>query len=295
MPALTAQRPLAPLTTWRVGGAAARFAEPSTADEVLSLIRRAEEEALPWSIVGKGSNLLVADAGYPGLIIRLVENHSTIRVEEDRIVAQAGATNSALVKAGMEMALGGIEYLSSIPGSVGGAVFMNAGAHGVETSEVLIAALILERSGEAHWRTPEELQMRYRHSCLQETGGIVLEAAFRVKPRAASEIRAEVLEFAAWRRKRQPQDPSAGSVFRNPDGDSAGRLIEATGLKGFAIGGAMVSPIHANFIVNTGKASAQDVNAVISAVRRRVFEAHGHLLRPEVRGLGLVVGEGAPA
>lgn len=285
------RRPLAPMTTWRVGGPALDYAEPRNADEVLACIRRAEAVGMPWTVLGRGSNLLVADEGFPGLIIRLVETYHGITVHEDRIVAQSGASTSAVIKAGMEVGLGGITFLSSIPGTVGGAVFMNAGAHGKQTSEVLLGARVLDPSGELHWRTPEDLQLSYRHSCLMDRGGVVLEAAFRVKAQPGSEIRREFLDMAAWRRERQPQDPSAGSVFANPPGDSAGRLIEATGLKGYTVGGALVSPIHANFFVNTGKALAADINRLIYEVRAKVYERHGVLLRPEVRGLGLVVGE----
>lgn len=284
-------RPLAPMTTWRVGGPALDFAEPRTADELLACIRRAEETGLPWAVLGRGSNLLVADEGFPGLVIRLVETYHDITVQEDRIIAQAGASTSAVIKAGMEVGLGGITFLSSIPGTVGGAVFMNAGAHGMQTSDVLLGARILEPTGEIHWRTPQELEMSYRHSRLMDRGGVVLEAAFKVKAQSGGEIRREFLEMAAWRRERQPQDPSAGSVFANPPGDSAGRLIEATGLKGYTVGGAMVSPIHANFFVNTGSARAADINRLIYEVRARVYEKHGVLLRPEVRGLGLAVGQ----
>jgi UDP-N-acetylmuramate dehydrogenase len=289
--ATTPHRPLAPITTWRVGGPAFDLLEPRSADEVLACIRRAEDEALPWTVIGRGSNLLVADEGFPGLVIRLVDTYDAITVAEDRIVAQAGASTSALIKAGMEVGLGGITFLSSIPGSVGGAVFMNAGAHGCQASDVLLGARILETTGEIHWRTPAELAMTYRHSTLQEAGGVVLEAAFKVVPQATAAIRKEFLEMAAWRRERQPQDPSAGSVFANPPGDAAGRLIEVTGLKGYRVGGAMVSPVHANFFVNTGTAKAADINRLIHEVRAKVYEKHGVLLKPEVRGLGLTVGE----
>ncbi|MBM3269377.1 MAG: UDP-N-acetylmuramate dehydrogenase [Candidatus Sericytochromatia bacterium] len=286
------RRPLAPITTWRVGGPAHDLLEPASADEVLACIRRARDEGLPWAVIGRGSNLLVADEGFPGIVIRLVDTYHAVSITEDRVTAQAGASTSALIKAGMEVGLGGITFLSSIPGSVGGAVFMNAGAHGTQTSDVLIGARVLEPDGQIRWRTPADLEMAYRHTALQDAGDrVVLEAAFRVVPQASGAIRKEFLEMAAWRRERQPQDPSAGSVFANPQGDSAGRLIEATGLKGYKVGGAMVSPVHANFFVNTGNATAADINRLIHEVRARVFEKHGVLLKPEVRGLGLVVGE----
>jgi UDP-N-acetylmuramate dehydrogenase len=264
--------------------------EPRTADDVLACIRHAEDHGLPWTVIGRGSNLLVADEGFPGLVIRLVETYNAIRVEERTLIAQAGASTSAVIKAGMEVGLGGITFLSSIPGSVGGAIFMNAGAHGMQTSDVLVGARILDPDGQVHWRNPEDLAMSYRHSSLQDAGGVVLEAAFRVVPQEGAAIRREFLDMAAWRRVRQPQDPSAGSVFRNPEGDSAGRLIEATGLKGYRVGGAIVSPIHANFFINTGTATAADINRLIHDVRAKVYEAHEILLHPEVRGLGVKVG-----
>lgn len=300
----TSHRPLAPLTTWRVGGPALRFVEPRTTEEIVDQIRQAQQADIPWTMLGRGSNLLIADEGFSGLVVRLCEHQHDVRVVRSPgsdvpddfpfdgpcVVAQAGASNSAVVKAAMEQGLGGLSFLSSIPGSVGGAVYMNAGAHGAETSDVLIAARIARLDGTIAWQTPADLAMRYRHSAIQDDGGIVLAAAFGVRPQPASDVRREILELAQWRRQRQPQDPSAGSVFRNPPGDSAGRLIEASGLKGFSLGGAMVSPVHANFIVNTGAATARDINRLIIEIRRRVWQIHGVTLIPEVRGLGLTVG-----
>ncbi|MBI6546839.1 MAG: UDP-N-acetylmuramate dehydrogenase [Cyanobacteria bacterium NC_groundwater_1444_Ag_S-0.65um_54_12] len=291
MPAVKSGYPLAPLVSWRVGGMADYYAEPSSADELFALIQQAKLTGLPWFLLGKGSNLLVADEGFRGIVIRMVDSYSGIKIAENQIIAQAGATNAAVVKAGMEVGLGGIEFLASIPGSVGGAVFMNAGAHGEQLADVLLAARILETDGTVHWRNPVELAMQYRHSLLQESKGIVLEAAFQVSNKPTAEIRQEILANGAWRRQHQPPGPSAGSTFRNPPGDSAGRLIESSGLKGFRIGGAMVSPVHANFIINSGNATASEINALICEIRHRVWALHGIWLQPEVRGLGIVVGE----
>ena len=294
-----AQRPLAPLTTWRVGGPALRYAEPASVEDLLGHIDAAEHSGLPWFVMGRGSNLLVADAGFAGLALRMCGSWHAVEVggrgsdtpsfDGDYVLAQSGASSSAVVSAAMAAGLGGIAFLSSIPGSVGGAVFMNAGAHGAQTSEVLLGARILQKDGTIAWKTPAELGMRYRHCALQGGGGIVLEAAFRVRPQPAADIRQEILELARWRRERQPREPSAGSVFRNPPGDSAGRLIEAVGLKGVAIGGAQVSPIHANFIINTGSATARDILALIHEVQDRVAATYQIELIPEVRGVGLVL------
>ncbi len=294
-----AQRPLAPLTTWRVGGPALRYAEPASIEELSGHIDDAERSGLPWMIMGRGSNLLVADEGFEGLVLRMCgrwravavggRGYDTPSFDGDYVLAQSGASTTTVVGAAMESGLGGLAFLSSIPGSVGGAVFMNAGAHGAQTSEVLLGARILEPDGTIAWKTPADLGMRYRHSALQDHGGIVLEAAFRVRPQPSLDIRREILELARWRRQRQPREWSAGSVFRNPPGDSAGRLIEAVGLKGVAIGGAQVSPLHANFIVNTGSATARDILSLIREVQERVATSHQIELIPEVRGVGLVL------
>ncbi|MEB3237525.1 MAG: UDP-N-acetylmuramate dehydrogenase [Candidatus Sericytochromatia bacterium] len=288
-PAL-ARKTLASLTTWRVGGPIGRFVESSDPRLLASAIRESLDRHEPWTVLGKGSNLLAADEGYAGTILRLQDDPRTIRFSGNEIHAPAGLANGLVVKAAMNAGLGGLAFLSSIPGTLGGAVFMNAGAHGVQTHEVLSRALVLRPGEEPEWLSADALGFSYRHSLLQEQPGIVLEVVLKGRPIPSEETRAEIQALAAWRRERQPQEPSAGSVFRNPEGTSAGRLIEAAGLKGARIGDALVSPLHANFIVNAGEATAADMNRLIGMVRDRVHEVHGILMHPEVRGLGLEVG-----
>jgi UDP-N-acetylmuramate dehydrogenase len=290
MPAALAPKTLASLTTWRVGGPFRRLVETSDPAALSEEIRGALDRCEPWTILGKGSNLLAADEGFPGTILRLQDDARRIRVSGHEIHAPAGLANSLVVKAAMNAGLGHLAFLSSIPGTLGGAVFMNAGAHGLQTHEVLSRALILMPGATPEWYTAEELAFAYRHSLLQQRHGIVLEVVLKGRPTPPEETRAEIQALAAWRRERQPQEPSAGSVFRNPEGTSAGHLIESAGLKGLRIGDAMVSPMHANFIVNTGEATATDMNRLIATVMDCVEEVHGIRLHPEVRGLGLEVG-----
>lgn len=288
-PAL-ARKTLASLTTWRVGGPIGRLVESSDPRLLASAIRESLDRHEPWTVLGKGSNLLAADEGYAGTILRLQDDARTIRISGDEIHAPAGLANGLVVKAAMNAGLGGLAFLSSIPGTLGGAVFMNAGAHGVQTHEVLSRALVLRPGEEPEWLSADALEFSYRHSLLQEQPGIVLEVVLKGRHIPPEETRAEIQALAAWRRERQPQEPSAGSVFRNPEGTSAGRLIETAGLKGARIGDALVSPLHANFIVNAGEATAADMNRLIAMVRDRVHEVHGIRMHPEVRGLGLEVG-----
>lgn len=288
-PAL-ARKTLASLTTWRVGGPIGRLVESSDPRLLASAIRESLDRHEPWTVLGKGSNLLAADEGYAGTILRLQDDARTIRISGDEIHAPAGLANGLVVKAAMNAGLGGLAFLSSIPGTLGGAVFMNAGAHGVQTHEVLSRALVLRPGEKPEWLSADALEFSYRHSLLQEQPGIVLEVVLKGRHIPPEETRAEIQALAAWRRERQPQEPSAGSVFRNPEGTSAGRLIETAGLKGARIGDALVSPLHANFIVNAGEATAADMNRLIAMVRDRVHEVHGIRMHPEVRGLGLEVG-----
>ncbi|MEB3300114.1 MAG: UDP-N-acetylmuramate dehydrogenase [Candidatus Sericytochromatia bacterium] len=281
---------LAQLTTWRVGGPVRRLIESSDATLLAREVSDSLERGHPWTVLGKGSNILAADEGFDGTILRLQDDPRAVKVSGNEVHAPAGLANGLVVKAAMTAGLGGLAFLSSIPGTLGGAVFMNAGAHGVQTHEVLARALVLRPGYSPEWWPPEAFGFGYRHSCLQHQQALVLEVVLRGRPAPPQETRAEIQALAAWRRARQPQEPSAGSVFRNPEGTSAGHLIEAAGLKGLRIGDACVSPMHANFIVNCGHATARDMNKLIATVRARVHETHGLWLHPEVRGLGVEVG-----
>lgn len=282
--------PLAPFTSWRVGGPARYFVEPGALVEIELALAWAKERELATFILGKGSNLLIADAGFDGLVIRMGDRMGAIQVEGDLLTAEAGCATSALVRAGAERDLGGLEFLTTIPGTVGGVVFMNGGAHGASVSDVLASAMVLLPDGRLVTETGDQLGYRYRYSNLAERRAIVVAATFRTIPKPKAEVQAEVAALSKWRRERQPQALSAGSVFTNPPGTSAGKLIEETGCKGLTIGRAQVSPVHANFFVNLGGATEADLNALISEVQRRVHAQHGLWLHPEVRGVGCRVG-----
>ncbi len=290
MPEIRENVPLATLTSWRVGGPARYFAEPSSVSEITELMAWARTESLPWMVIGKGSNLLIADAGFPGLVIRLGDKFGAVTVEDGLLRAQAGCSTMAAVKAGGQAGWGGVEFLSTIPGTIGGTVFMNAGAHQSCMADILVEATLLLPDGSVVTEPASGLSYRYRYSNLRERGAVVLEAVIRLTPKAQEAIQEEVKALSKWRRERQPQGLSAGSVFTNPAMASAGKLIEEAGLKGETVGRAQVSTVHANFIVNLGGASAADVNALIMRVQERIHALHGFWLHPEVVGVGLSVG-----
>jgi UDP-N-acetylmuramate dehydrogenase len=290
MPEIRENVPLATLTSWRVGGPARFFAEPASVSEVKELMSWAKTESLPWMVIGKGSNLLIADAGFPGLVIRLGDKFGAVSVEDGLLRAQAGCSTMTAVKAGAQAGWGGVEFLSTIPGTIGGTVFMNAGAHQSCMADILVEATLLLPDGSVVTEPATGLAYRYRYSNLRERGAVVLEAVIRLKPKAAEAVQEEVKALSKWRRERQPQGLSAGSVFTNPAMASAGKLIEDAGLKGETVGRAQVSTVHANFIVNLGGATAADVNALITRVQERIHALHGFWLHPEVVGVGLDVG-----
>lgn len=282
--------PLAPLTSWRVGGPARYFAEPTSLEEVRDLVGWATNQGKPWIVLGKGSNVLVSDEGYPGLVIRLGDRFGALEMHDGTLSVQAGCSTMTAVKTAAQANWGGIEFLSTIPGTIGGAVFMNAGAHGACMADVLQTATLLLPDGSVVTEPAPSLGYRYRHSNLKERGAVVLGAVIRLQPKPSEQVQQEVQALAKWRRERQPQALSAGSVFTNPPMASAGKLIEDAGLKGETIGRAQVSPVHANFIANLGGATASDVNALITRVQERIHALHGFWLHPEVKGIGMTVG-----
>jgi UDP-N-acetylmuramate dehydrogenase len=285
--------PLARFTTMRVGGPADLFVVAHNAFELRGLVRFARARAIPFFILGRGSNLVIADAGIRGLVIHA--RAEATRLDGDRYHAEAGVPMARAATETQQAGLTGLEYGLAIPGTVGGAVWANAGAHGSETAGVLESAMVLMGDGTERDLPAAELGFSYRHSRFkdhaagQATGPeeIVISAVFRLRPADPAEIRARLDEIRRWRREHQPLGiPSAGSVFRNPPGDSAGRLVDALGLKGFRIGGAVVSEKHANFIVNDRKGTAADVRALADHVRREVREHHGIELRFEIEFVG---------
>jgi UDP-N-acetylmuramate dehydrogenase len=282
---------LADYTTWRVGGSAQWFAEPESALQLQALLAWAQAEGLPSLVIGAGSNLLVSDAGLEGLTLcnRRLQG-SALDPSTGLIEAQAGEPIPSLARRAARAGLSGLEWSVGIPGTVGGAAVMNAGAQGGCTAEVLESVTVIEpqRPNQPFELRAGELDFAYRHSRLQEEPLVVLSARFRLQAgHDPAEISRRTSTNLHSRTSTQPyQQPSCGSVFRNPEPNKAGQLIEALGLKGLSVGGAQVSPIHANFIVNTGAATAAEIDQLISAVQQRIQAAHGITLHTEVKRLG---------
>ena len=278
-------------TTWRVGGPAEWFAEPADGAQLVALARWARERQLPLRVIGAGSNLLIADQGRAGLTvcIRRLQG-SRVDGESGVVEAEAGEPIPTLARKVARAGLHGLEWAVGIPGTVGGAAVMNAGAQGGCTAEWLDSVLVLDPSGsgESLRLRATDLDFDYRHSRLQQEPLLVLSARFQLEPgHDPAAVSARTSANLHSRTSTQPyQQPSCGSVFRNPEPEKAGRLVESLGLKGTRIGGAEVSPLHANFIVNTGGATAADIDALIKLVQQRVWESTGINLHPEVKRLG---------
>jgi UDP-N-acetylmuramate dehydrogenase len=280
--------PMARFTTYRLGGPAQIMVEVADETSALALGRLLKEERVPVLALGRGSNLVVSDHGFPGVVLRLGTRFSGIEtVEEAGLRAGAAATMPQLANRAARLGLTGVEWMIAIPGSVGGAVRMNAGAHGSDTARSLSSARILSlRTGQVEAFGPSQLEMTYRHTAVAETD-LVLSALFELSAAPIEQIRSRMEAYRRHRAETQPGAlQNAGSVFKNPDGDSAGRLVEGAGLKGFRVGGASVSDLHANFFISSEAASAQDVFDLVRAVRHRVYEEHGVILTPEIRFVG---------
>ena len=279
---------LAPLTTYRFGGPARYFLEAHDEEQVLRVAAARAAEPVPVLVLGKGSNLVVSPEGFPGLVIRPGAGLGGVAVRGDgRVVAGAAAAQPAVARRSAAAERGGLEYMVGIPGSVGGAVRMNSGCHGTDTAEWLVTARVIDLlTGEVGDRSAGEMGLAYRHSNLADTD-MVVAATFRTVARPRGEAEAIMREITRWRREHQPGGTlNAGSVFKNPPGDAAGRLIDSLGLKGLRVGGVAVSARHANFFVADARASAQDLYDLVAEVRRRVWEATGVELEPEVRFVG---------
>jgi UDP-N-acetylenolpyruvoylglucosamine reductase len=273
-------------TTLGTGGAAQAFARPERAEEVVELLRWAAERGLAAAVVGLGSNLLAADAGVDALVLKLGGELSRVEVDGDIVRAGAGAANAVCLHRARDAGLGGFEFACAIPGTIGGGVWMNAGAYGSDFSALLERAHVATAAG-IRWLTPAELGLSYRHSELRH-GQVVLQAELRLRPRPSEEIRAEVRELNTRRKEAQPTNKRTfGSVFKNPAHElSAGRMLDACGLRGYVIGGACISPKHANFIENAGGATTADALALMAEARRRAHEEFGVVLEHEVEFLG---------
>ena len=277
---------LARYTTLGTGGPARAFARPESEAEVEELLRWAAERELPVAVVGLGSNLLAADDGVDALVLKLGGELAAVEVEDTVIRAGGGAANAVCLHRARTAGLGGFEFACAIPGTIGGGVWMNAGAYGGDFAAVLERALVATAEGSG-WLTPAELGLSYRHSDLRH-GQVVLRVELGLTPRPSDEIKAEVRELNARRKEAQPTNRRTfGSVFKNPEHElSAGRMLEACGLKGFRLGGAQISPKHANFIENADGASTADAIALMAEARRRAHEQFGVRLEHEVEFLG---------
>lgn len=295
---LLRDEPMKKHTTFRIGGPADNYAEPDMS-RISKLIEIAKACDMPVTVIGNGSNLLVGDKGIRGLVIGIGKGMSEIEVTEavaqdftaqdncHIITAGAGAILAAVAAKAAEASLSGLEFASGIPGSVGGAVVMNAGAYGGEIKDVLIDATVLTADGELKTVTRDELDLSYRHSIVPEKGYIVLSARFRLTPKPKDEIKSYMAELRAKRVEKQPLEyPSAGSTFKRPEGYFAGKLIMDAGLRGYSVGDAQVSEKHCGFVVNKGEAAAADVLTLIKDVQETVLKQFGVKLEPEVKMIG---------
>ncbi len=277
------QEPMKLHTTFRVGGNAALFLEIRSAEQLRELIACFHESGVKYFVVGNGSNLLVSDEGYDGVILHIAGGMKELRAEGRIITAQAGALLSQVAAAALEHSLAGLEFASGIPGSVGGGVIMNAGAYGGEMSQVVSRVKGISADGKEVAFTKEELEFGYRMSLLKREHIIVTEVEFQLESGVREEIRVKMADFTARRKSRQPLEyPSAGSTFKRPEGYFAGKLIMDAGFRGYSVGGAQVSEKHCGFIINKGNATAADIRQLMKEIQERVKEQTGVELEPEV-------------
>lgn len=272
-------------TTFRIGGAAKYFAVPKNEEEIMEAVDFAIVKDLPYYILGKGSNVLFADEGYPGVVIEIGAGMEKVeRIGDTGIRAQAGVSLSALAAFAAREGLAGLEFAGGIPGTLGGAVTMNAGAYGGEMKDVIVSAKVMDEDGGVKVLSCDELELGYRTSIVQKKQLIVLEAEFSLQPGETEAIQSTMKELNAKRREKQPLEyPSAGSTFKRPEGYFAGKLIEDAGLRGYRVGDAQVSEKHCGFVVNRGKATCAEVLQLIEDVQKEVKEQFGVQLEPEVR------------
>ena len=279
--------PMSKHTTFRIGGPVDVFAMPETYEQIGEILKLCKAEGLPFFVLGNGSNLLVSDKGYRGVIIQMDRNMQEIRLEGNTIRACAGALLSSIAVAARNASLTGFEFAGGIPGTLGGACVMNAGAYGGEMKDVLKEVMVMTRDGEILTLPAEKLEMGYRTSIIKKMGYLVLEAVILLEKGDEEAIRDRMKELSDLRTQKQPLDlPSAGSTFKRPEGYFAGKLIMDSGLRGCRIGGAQVSEKHCGFVVNADGATAGDVRALMDHVIQVVKEKYGVTLEPEVKFLG---------
>ena len=274
-------------TTFKVGGMTKIMALPESISEIQYCIESCKTLGIPFYVIGRGSNLLVRDSGYDGVVIKLSENFGQIEVKDEVITAQAGALLSSVAKFAACHSLTGMEGGSGIPGSIGGGVVMNAGAYGWEIKDSIIGAAAITPSGEPVYLTKSDLKLSYRHSVLQENGMIITSVDLKLRTGDSAKIKAEMTNLTKQRNERQPVTfPSAGSIFKRSGTSFAAKLIEEAGLKGLTLGGAMVSPLHAGFIINADNATADDILNLIELIKLTVYDHSGVKLEEEIKILG---------
>lgn len=275
-------------TSFRAGGCAAEMVIPESAGELMSVMEEIHRDGKKYIVLGNGSNTLIKDSGFSGVVVKPAEAFQEIRTEGERLICGSGALMSAVAKAALSENLTGFEFASGIPGSIGGAVFMNAGAYGGEMKDIVESAELVSADGKSIRTVPgADMDFGYRHSILQDTGEVAVSVTLKLEKGNREEISEKMHELTRRRNEKQPvQYPSAGSFFKRPVGYFAGKLIEDAGLKGLSVGGAQVSEKHSGFIINKGGASAADIIDLMHLVQNTVYDKFGVKLEPEVRIIG---------
>lgn len=275
-------------TTFRAGGKADEMVIPETAEELVEALNEIKEKKVPYIMLGNGSNTLVTDGGFHGTVIKLGERFNSIQVNGSSVSCGSGALMSSVAKAALAADLAGFEFASGIPGSIGGAVFMNAGAYGGEMKDIVVSATVIDGvGGDLQERLVDDMDLSYRHSVFQNSGDIITQVNLCLTKGEHADIAERMRELAEKRNSKQPvQYPSAGSFFKRPEGYFAGKLVQDAGLKGLTVGGAQVSELHSGFIINRGGATATDIIQLMHLVQNTVYDKFGVKLEPEVRIIG---------
>ncbi len=281
------EEPMSKHTTFRIGGPAQYFVTPQSTEELGQVVLLCNAEKMPYFVIGHGSNLLVSDKGMRCVVIQLYKNFEQFRIEGDRVYAQAGVMLCKLGQATKEASLTGFEFAAGIPGTLGGAVMMNAGAYGGEMKDIVEYVQLMDRDGNSIEKACDEMDFSYRHSIVENGDYIVIGATLKLEPGNKDAIAARMEELAIARKTKQPLEfPSAGSTFKRPEGYFAGKLIMDAGLRGYQVGGAQVSEKHCGFVINKGGATAQDVLQLVADVKKKVYEEFQVELEPEVKMVG---------
>lgn len=282
------EEPMAKHTTFRIGGPAQVFVTPRSVEELGQVVLAVNNSKIPYFVVGHGSNLLVSDRGIQGVVIQLYNNFADFTIDGSKVYAKAGVMLNRLGNAVRDAGLTGFEFAAGIPGTLGGAVMMNAGAYGGEMKDIVTAVQLMDGQGNLFEKSGEEMEFSYRHSIIEEKGYIVIGATLTLQEGDIGEITAKMEELALARKTKQPLEyPSAGSTFKRPEGYFAGKLIMDAGLRGYAVGGAQVSEKHCGFVINRGGATAADVLRLMEDVQHKVYDKFQVQLEPEVRFVGM--------